>query len=104
MGAALAEALLERRWIARVPDSRALAVTAAGRKKLAELKVADYAIEPPPVRSTRWRGGLDAHARTVAYGMLTVVLSPLDEIVKVPAADEEYASTAHPAGGAAYGP
>ena len=48
VGAALAEALLERRWIARIPDSRALAVTTAGRKKLAELKVADYAIEPAP--------------------------------------------------------
>lgn len=46
VGAALADAFLERRWIARVPDSRALAVTAAGRKKLAELKVVDYAVEP----------------------------------------------------------
>ena len=46
VGAALAEAFLERRWIARVPDSRALAVTPAGGKKLAELKVADYALAP----------------------------------------------------------
>jgi DNA-binding transcriptional ArsR family regulator len=48
VGAALADAFLERRWIARVPDSRALSVTAAGRKKLAELKVADYAVQPVP--------------------------------------------------------
>ena len=46
VGAALADAFLERRWIARVPDSRALSVTASGRKKLAELKVADYAVQP----------------------------------------------------------
>ena len=36
------------RWIARIPDSRALSVTTAGRKTLAELKIADYAIEPAP--------------------------------------------------------
>jgi DNA-binding transcriptional ArsR family regulator len=48
VGAALADAFLERRWIARVPDSRALSVTAAGRKKLAELKVVDYAVPPVP--------------------------------------------------------
>jgi hypothetical protein len=41
VGAGLARAFLERGWIARIPDSRALTVTAAGRKKLAELGVAD---------------------------------------------------------------
>src|SRR4029077_18931099 len=40
VGAALAEAFLERRWIARIPDSRALALTAGGRKKLSDLGVA----------------------------------------------------------------
>jgi DNA-binding transcriptional ArsR family regulator len=47
VGAALAEAFLAQRWIARVPDSRALTVTASGKKKLAELKVAD-GLETPP--------------------------------------------------------
>jgi len=41
VGAGLAEAFLERKWIARIPDSRALTITASGRKKLAELGVAD---------------------------------------------------------------
>jgi DNA-binding transcriptional ArsR family regulator len=39
VGAALAQAFLERRWVARTPDSRALTVTAGGRKKLTELGV-----------------------------------------------------------------
>ena len=42
VGASLAEALLKREWIARIPDSRALTITARGRKKLAELGVADH--------------------------------------------------------------
>ena len=41
VGASLAKALLEREWIARIPDSRALTITAGGRKKLAELGVVD---------------------------------------------------------------
>jgi DNA-binding transcriptional ArsR family regulator len=41
VGAVLAEAFLEQRWIARIPDSRALSVTASGRAKLAELGVAE---------------------------------------------------------------
>ena len=36
VGAALATAWLERRWIARVPDSRALTITAVGRRALME--------------------------------------------------------------------
>ena len=48
VGAALAAAFLERRWIARVPDSRALTVTGHGKEKLAELRVAEYA--PPSFR------------------------------------------------------
>jgi len=40
VGAGLAQAFLERSWSARIPDSRALTVTAGGRKKLAELGVA----------------------------------------------------------------
>jgi DNA-binding transcriptional ArsR family regulator len=44
VGAALADALLERGWIARIPDSRALSVTLPGRKKLADLGMADYRI------------------------------------------------------------
>jgi len=40
VGAGLAHAFLGRSWIARIPDSRALTVTAGGRKKLAELGVA----------------------------------------------------------------
>ncbi|HEU5188603.1 MAG TPA: winged helix-turn-helix domain-containing protein [Methylomirabilota bacterium] len=50
VGAALAATFLERRWIVRVPDSRVLTVTARGREKLAELKVADYAGAPAPPR------------------------------------------------------
>src|SRR5258706_170831 len=41
VGAALAQAFLERHWVARIPDSRALTVTAGGRKKLSELGLAD---------------------------------------------------------------
>jgi DNA-binding transcriptional ArsR family regulator len=41
VGAALAQVFLERRWVARIPDSRALMVTAGGRSKLGELGVAD---------------------------------------------------------------
>src|ERR671922_2366516 len=41
VGAALAEAFLARRLIARVPDSRALSVTPLGDKTLAELGVAE---------------------------------------------------------------
>jgi DNA-binding transcriptional ArsR family regulator len=41
VGAALAQAFLERCWVARIPDSRALTVTAGGRKKLSELGLAD---------------------------------------------------------------
>jgi DNA-binding transcriptional ArsR family regulator len=40
VGAALAQTFLQRNWIARIPDSRALTVTAGGRTKLAELGVA----------------------------------------------------------------
>jgi DNA-binding transcriptional ArsR family regulator len=42
VGAALAAAFLEQRWVSRVPDSRALIVTPRGNDKLAELKVAEY--------------------------------------------------------------
>jgi DNA-binding transcriptional ArsR family regulator len=51
VGAGLAQVFLERNWIARIPDSRALTVTAAGRKKLAELGASDRptAPAPPPV-------------------------------------------------------
>ena len=41
VGAGLAQAFLEHSWIARIPDSRALTITAGGRKKLAELGVAN---------------------------------------------------------------
>jgi hypothetical protein len=41
-GAALAEAFLARRLVARIPDSRALSVTPLGRKTLAALGVAEY--------------------------------------------------------------
>lgn len=47
VGAALAQAFLERRWVLRIQDSRALTVTASGRKKLSELGLADYLPEPP---------------------------------------------------------
>jgi len=48
VGAGLAEAFLERKWIARIPDSRALTITAGGREKLAELGVADRLAAPAP--------------------------------------------------------
>jgi hypothetical protein len=41
VGASLAVALIERDWIRRVPDSRAVAITARGRAALAEVGVAD---------------------------------------------------------------
>ncbi len=42
IGAALAGVFLERGWVARIPDSRALTVTASGREKLSELRVSGY--------------------------------------------------------------
>jgi DNA-binding transcriptional ArsR family regulator len=47
VGAALADAFLEQKWIARIPDSRALTVTAGGRKKLTELGVTDSLAASP---------------------------------------------------------
>jgi DNA-binding transcriptional ArsR family regulator len=47
VGAVLAEAFLARRLVARIPDSRALAVTALGRKTLAAMGVADYRVAVP---------------------------------------------------------
>jgi DNA-binding transcriptional ArsR family regulator len=46
VGAGLAEVFLERRWVVRIHDSRALAVTVGGRKKLAELGIAEHEGEP----------------------------------------------------------
>jgi DNA-binding transcriptional ArsR family regulator len=43
VGAGLAQTFLERKWIERIPDSRALTITADGRVKLAELGLADVA-------------------------------------------------------------
>jgi DNA-binding transcriptional ArsR family regulator len=48
VGAGLAAAFLERQWIARISDTRALTVTVAGRRKLAELEVADAPPAPSP--------------------------------------------------------
>jgi DNA-binding transcriptional ArsR family regulator len=48
VGAALAVAFLERQWIARIPDSRALTITVAGRRKLTELGVPDAPTAPTP--------------------------------------------------------
>ena len=42
VGAGVAQAFLEHRWIARIPDSRALLVTPGGRRKLAELGVVGH--------------------------------------------------------------
>jgi DNA-binding transcriptional ArsR family regulator len=59
VGAALAQAFLERRWVARIQDSRALTVTAGGRKKLAELGLAEYrgvAASPPLTAGFELRG------------------------------------------------
>ena len=39
IGAALADAFLERGWIARIPDSRALTITASGRKQLSGWRI-----------------------------------------------------------------
>ena len=50
VGAALAEAFLERKWTARIPDSRVLTVTATGRKTLTELGVVDPLAAMPGVR------------------------------------------------------
>ena len=47
VGAALAGLFLERDWVSRVPDSRALTVTADGRRTLAGLGIADYQAPAP---------------------------------------------------------
>src|SRR5215510_809792 len=47
IGAALAQALLDREWVARVPDTRALRVTAVGKKELAALGVTDNLTTAP---------------------------------------------------------
>ena len=49
VGAALAQAFVAQRWIARVPDSRALAVTPLGRTTLAAIGVAEYRVAAPRV-------------------------------------------------------
>jgi len=46
VGAVLAQTFLERRWVARIQDSRALTVTAGGRKKLSELGLEEYRAAP----------------------------------------------------------
>jgi DNA-binding transcriptional ArsR family regulator len=46
VGAGLAETFLERGWIARIPDSRALTITTGGRTKLTELGVVDGLAAP----------------------------------------------------------
>ena len=46
VGAALAQVFLERGWVARIQDSRALTVTADGRKKLSELGLEDRPAAP----------------------------------------------------------
>jgi DNA-binding transcriptional ArsR family regulator len=51
VGAALAQAFVAQRWIARVPDSRALAVTPLGRTTLAAIGVAEYRVAAPRVAS-----------------------------------------------------
>jgi len=47
VGAALAEAFLARRVVARIPDSRALSVTPVGRKTLAAMGVTEYRAPAP---------------------------------------------------------
>src|SRR5262244_1635007 len=44
VGAALAEAFLAQRLVARIPDSRALSVTPLGREALAAMGVAEYRV------------------------------------------------------------
>lgn len=46
VGAALAEAFLARRLVARIPDSRALTVTPLGRRTLAAMGVVEYRAAP----------------------------------------------------------
>ncbi|HYB71414.1 MAG TPA: helix-turn-helix transcriptional regulator [Candidatus Bathyarchaeia archaeon] len=46
IGAALAEAFLARRWVARLPDGRALTVTPAGRETLSEQGLAFDLVAP----------------------------------------------------------
>ena len=48
VGAALAGTFLEQKLVARIPDSRALTVTPAGRRKLADLGIADGVAAPVP--------------------------------------------------------
>jgi DNA-binding transcriptional ArsR family regulator len=50
VGASLAATFLGRRWIARIPDSRALTITVEGRKALAEIGVADHQAASAPPR------------------------------------------------------
>src|SRR5215813_3321002 len=47
VGAALAEAFLARRLVARIGDSRALSVTSLGRKTLATMGVDEYRVAAP---------------------------------------------------------
>jgi len=51
VGAALAQAFVAHRWIARVPDSRALSVTPLGRTTLAAMGVAEYGVNAPRAAS-----------------------------------------------------
>jgi DNA-binding transcriptional ArsR family regulator len=60
VGAALAEAFLARRLVARIPDSRALSVTPLGRKTLATMGVTEYRAASPAAPAP-------ASARRVAH-------------------------------------
>lgn len=76
VGAALAEAFLGRRLVARIPDSRALSVTPLGRKTLSAMGVGTERprLAPPAPASAQTRGstqtavhwmGADSSARMV---------------------------------------
>lgn len=58
VGAALAHVFLERRWVTRIPDSRALTITAGGRKKLSELGLEEYRSAPTSRVSLSHRAGI----------------------------------------------
>lgn len=68
VGAGLAQAFLERSWIARIPDSRALTITAGGRKKLAELGVVNLLETHPGGAQNGWSRATNALERVSPTG------------------------------------
>jgi DNA-binding transcriptional ArsR family regulator len=88
VGAGLASVFVERAWITRIPESRALTITAAGRAKLAELGVDELAALPAPgvaAAAGTWRelGGRPARSGVASRSIATATPAEYERRVGV---------------------